>query len=182
MRRLDSALLAILGVLIAHQIAYLTSSMVGYENSVAHGHMKTAWLFGSAALLTALGRSIIVSLRRRHHNGGNPIHLAAAIGGGYFLMEQVERVVDGYGALTLFSEPVFWFGLAAAPLVAIVLSWLLASIEQAVSNLIEMRREQRPSPPVSNSSLATTSVDVFLLAPLSFVVARRGPPMGLEFS
>lgn len=182
MRSFDSAILAVLGVLIAHQVAYLSSSAVGYETSVAHGHMKVAWLLASGGLLAALSHSVISSLRRRRHDGGSVLHLAAAIGGGYFILEQFERALDGYGAFDLFSEPVFWFGLAAAPLVALLLSWMLGSIEDAVARLVEGRTAPRVTATTRPCSLAITSLSLPSTSPLSFAVCRRGPPLGRRFS
>ena len=182
MRRLDSALLVLLGVLVAHQIAYLTSSAVGYETSIAHGHLKVAWLLGSVGLLATLARFLLSSLRRRKHDPGNVLHLAGAIAGGYLLMEEFERATDGYGLFALFHEPVFWFGLAAAPLVAIALSWSLRSFEAAVSRFIEGRADAPVSAPRPSCSLAATSLVTVPTSPLSFAVCRRGPPIAFEFS
>lgn len=176
MRRVDSGLLAILGVLIAHEIAYLTSAAVGYETSIAHGHLKTAWLVGSVALLALVSRAIVTSLRRRRHDGGNVLHLAGSIAGGYFLMEQFERAIDGYGAFDIFSEPVFWFGLAAAPLVAAALSWSLRSVEQAVSRFIDTSTPDAHSLVEFACTLCITSLTPRPSPALSSVVSRRGPP------
>ncbi len=177
MTRVDSAILAFLGVLLAHEVAYLTSSVVGYETSVAHGHLKTAWLLGSLFLLGLLSRSIITSLRRRHHDPGNVIHLAGSIAGGYFLMEQFERAIDGYGALTLFNEPVFWLGMAAAPLVAIVLSRSLHAVQRAVSRFVEAGEITEHAPALAACSLGQTSIAFATSSTLSSVVSRRGPPL-----
>ncbi len=177
MARLDSAILVFLGVLVAHEIAYLTSSLVGFDTSVSHGHLRIAWLVGSVFLLGLVGRAVVCSLRRRCHDGGNVIHLAGFIGGGYFLLEQFERALDGYGALTLFTEPVFWFGLAAAPLVAIMLSWSLRSLEDAVSKLLDAD----PLPQRTASNYACALGVTSMLHPstpiLLTVVSRRGPPL-----
>lgn len=176
MNCVDSGLLTFLGVLIAHEAAYLTSAAVGYESSVAHGHLKVAWLLGSLAVLTLVGNAIVSSLRRRNYQPGNVLHLAAAISGGYFVMEQFERALDGYGATALFSEPVFWFGLAVAPLVAVGLSWSLRKIPPAVARFIEIRPAAVPAAVGLTCSLAATSQPLFPSSTLSSVVSRRGPP------
>lgn len=176
MKRVDSGLLAFLGVLIAHEFAYLSSSALGYENSVAHGHLKTAWLLSSVAVLGLLSRAIITSLRRRRHDGSNVAKLTALIGTGYFFMEQFERALDGYGVFELFSEPVFWLGLAAAPLVAIALSWSLRSVEDAVSRFSTNSGVAVPPSAPFVCSLASTSVVALPSPVLSSVVSRRGPP------
>ena len=180
MRRVDTALVAILGVLVSHQLAYMASSSLGYSTSVAHGHLKTAWLLGSLGLLAVLCRSVVASLRRRNHEAGNVAQLAGLIAAGYLVLEQFERALDGYGALALFGEPVFWFGLAAAPLVAVVLSWSLRSFEQAAARFIDSVTQARPVPSGASCSLCATSIQLHLTSPLSFAVGRRGPPAELE--
>ena len=177
MARIDSAILAFLGVLLAHEIAYLTSSIAGFDTSVSHGHLRIAWLAGSLSLLSLLARSVIKSLRRRSHDGGNMVHLAGFIGFGYTLLEQFERALDGYGAASLFIEPVFWFGLAAAPLVALVLSWSLRSLEEAVAKLLEPDALKELSTPCRQGALGVTSLLYPCTPALSTVVSRRGPPL-----
>ena len=177
MTRVDSGLLAFLGVLIAHEAAYLASAAVGYESSIAHGHVKVAWLIGSLAVLGLLAKAIVSSLARRNHQPGNVLHLAAAISGGYFLMEQFERALDGYGATAIFSEPVFWLGLAVAPLVAAALSWSLRSIETAVARFIESAPKTPATTAGLSCSLGATSLALIPTSTLSSVVCRRGPPL-----
>ncbi len=179
MARIDRSLLVFLGVLIAHEVAYLTSSVLGYENSVTHGHLKTAWLLGSVALLGVLARSVLRSLRRRHHTPGNPATLSALIAGGYVVVEQAERLVDGYSALTLFSEPVFWLGIAAAPLVAGVLVRSLESVAAATARLVgEALADPEPISPTC--TLRSTSLRLRTTIFLSSGVSRRGPPVSLS--
>jgi len=55
MERIDTALLAALGVLVVHQFAYSVSAVLGDTSSVAHGHLAVAWLLGSVAALAGLG-------------------------------------------------------------------------------------------------------------------------------
>lgn len=176
MSRVDSALLGFLGVLMTHEVAYLASTGVGYETSIAHGHLKTAWLVGSVALLALLARAVITSLRRRQHTSGNVLYLAGSIAGGYALMEQIERVLDGYGTFDLLTEPVFWFGLAAAPLVAIALSWSLRSVEEVISGVVRGRPHLPPRTVDFACSLSITSLSPVCPAVRSSAVSRRGPP------
>lgn len=180
MAQIDRLLLTFLGVLIAHEIAYLTSSLAGYENSIAHGHLRTAWLLGSASLLGLVARAVVKSLRRRDFAPGNPAVLAGSIAAGYFVVEQIERLADGYSALTLLGEPVFWLGLAVAPLVSVLLTRSLATVEAVAIKLVgnpEPQFEPRPA----TCSLATTSVQTLSPVLLSSSVGLRGPPCGLSF-
>ena len=175
MRRLDSFLLAGVGVLLAHQAAYSVSTLVGYETSVAHGHFAVAWLAGSLAVLCMLTRSITRSLRRRSYLPSSLYALSGAIALGYTGLEFAERLVGGLGAGSLFSELVFWVGVALAPLLAAMLHWSVRAVERFASAIV-CSQESRRWPTTSGSSLRATSIELLSHAPLSFVVSRRGPP------
>lgn len=180
MARIDRALLAFFGVLVAHEVAYLSSSLAGYDNSIAHGHLQTAWLLGSVGLLAVLGRSLVTSLRRRNHVPDNPVLLAATIGGGYFALEFLERLADGLNPSTLFTEPVFWLGMAVAPLVALLLAFSLRTFATLTSQLLHRLNDgDEPRPAVC--SLAATSTHFTCTDSLLSVVSRRGPPFDLNF-
>ncbi len=180
MQRLDSLLLASVGVLLVHQVAYTASALLGYEASVAHGHMALAWFAGSLAALFALARAITRSLKRRRHDVTSEYGLFGAIAGGYLLLEQFERAIDGYGTFSLFGEPVFWLGMAIAPLIALALHWSVRSVERIVTFIALAARtsrwHERPTQPVHRS---TTTV-LPLSQQLSSVVSRRGPPAVLH--
>lgn len=175
MRRLDSLLLAGVGVLVVHQVAYTVSAIFGIENSVAHGHLAVAWFGGSLALLGVLARSVTKSLKRRQHDPGNVTHLALAISAGYFAMEQLERLADGYGVAELFGEPVFWLGLAVAPLVALALHWSVRTVAEIATFFLNT-----PTITWGAASLQPVPVRVApspVPAQLATVVSRRGPPV-----
>ena len=92
MQRIDSLLLASIGVLLVHQVAYMASALLGYEASVAHGHMAIAWFGGSLATLCVLARAITHSLKKRSHTSPNDIALFAAIAAD---PRPFERVLEG---------------------------------------------------------------------------------------
>ena len=179
-QRLDSLLLASIGVLLVHQVAYTASALLGYETSVAHGHMALAWFGGSIAVLCALARSITQSLKRRRHDATNVLTLFAAIAGGYLLLEQFERAVDGYGTFSLFSEPVFWLGMAVAPLVALALHWSVRSVARLVAFVAVTARTSRWQEPQPLRSFGIALGITPVSLQLASVVSRRGPPTDLN--
>lgn len=182
MTRLDSVLLAGVGTLLVHQGAYTLTAMAGAQSSVAHGHMQTAWLLASLALLGLLTRSIVRSVRQRADRDISELSLFAWISFGYTLLEQAERIWDGYSALTLFSEPVFWAGLALGPLVSLVLTWSLRSFEKAVARLARPALDRDSGVTHSSSlSLVNTQSEQPALWLLVLSAPRRGPPR-LSFS
>ncbi len=176
MQRLDSFLLAGVGVLMVHQVAYTVSALFGVESSIAHGHMAFAWFGGSLALLGVLARSVTRSLKRRRYDAGPPGSLALAISMGYVALEQIERLADGYGLLQLFGEPVFWLGMALAPLVALALHWSVRSAVQLVSNFLSSSAPQW-STATPQPAFAVAACVVPVTARLSSVMSRRGPPV-----
>ena len=42
MKRLDSALIAGVGILVVHQVGYATSAAIGFEADIGHGHHDLA--------------------------------------------------------------------------------------------------------------------------------------------
>jgi len=178
MARLDALLLAGIGVLLVHQGAYTLTALTGEQASIAHGHLQVAWLVASLGLLGALTRSALRSLRHRVVGTVSELSLFASIGGGYFVLEQAERAWDGYGALALFHEPVFWVGLALAPLVALALSWSLRSVEQVLVRLAASALHLRStrSAPLTLASFHLL-LDLSLERYLVLAAPRRGPPV-----
>lgn len=179
MQRIDSLLLASIGVLLVHQVAYMASALLGYEASVAHGNMAIAWFGGSLATLYVLARAITHSLKKRSHTSPNEIALFCAIAGGYVLLEQFERAIDGYGTFTLFSEPVFWLGMAVAPLVALALHWSVRSVVRLIEFVGPSVRTKRWPEAATLRAFAPAATISPLSLRLASVVSRRGPPAGL---
>jgi len=176
MRRLDSILLGAVGVLIVHQVAYTASATIGYETSVAHGHLAFAWMAGSLAALIGLATAIARSLRSRDHVAASAASLTRWIAGGYMAMETLERTYDGAGAPSLLFAPTFWLGVIAAPLVAFVLRRSLARAVLVVTAFIETMRTPtwRPARVTAPASFQILTVRT---DSVSASVSRRGPPV-----
>lgn len=176
MRRLDSILVGAIGVLIVHQLAYTASATLGYETSIAHGHLALAWMVSSLGALIALATAISRSLRARNHAAASTRALVRWIGGGYVAMEALERTYDGAGALSLVSEPAFWLGVVAAPLVAVALRSSLDNAVRAVAAFIQTIRapKWRPARVVAPTSFRLLTVQT---DSVSASVSRRGPPV-----
>ena len=181
MRRLDDLLLTGVGVLAVHQAAYTVSAALGFESSIAHGHMAIAWLVGSLLALVGLGLAVTRSLRQRSHAIGSPHVLISSMLVGYTLMEAVERTYDGVGAFSLPTEPVFWLGVGLTPLVALVLRWSLGSAERIAELFVGGLRTRGSWPDPIIPVLGATEVVLAPLPSSSVAVSRRGPPVRLPF-
>ena len=174
MHRLDTLLLAGVGVLLTHQGAYAIAGFTGHS-SLSHDHLTVAWIIGSIALLLGLTRTITSSLKKRSFSGLSPIALTGFIAMGYAGMELIERLSHGYEATALLSEPVFWIGLLAAPLVAVLLGLSVRTVAEIALAWVEQptRRWQltlvEPAPATLRFVPAMHSLDS--------VLSRRGPPV-----
>ncbi len=175
MRRLDSGLLALLGVLAVHQVAYSVATAAGAPSAVGHGHLAIAWLVAGLAAVAGLAIAVTRSLRSRRHLVGSRLRLTGLVAGGYATLEAVERVADGIPVSSLATEAVFWLGLAAAPLVAVALATMVRTADELIRALIEVRADDWPlsAPP----SLRPTSIVLQPLLLRSESVSRRGPPV-----
>lgn len=179
MRRLDSLLLAGVGVLVVHQVAYSISTLAGYGNSVAHGHLAIAWMAGSLAALFALVRAVTRSLRCRNHQIGSNKGLTVVITSGYALLEGLERIADGLSLASLLSEPVFWLGLLLAPLLAVGLNWSLRSVAR-LAVLVGRRNIGLDYSPEPSCTLPATALFGPIPTTSLTIVSLRGPPVVLH--
>ena len=177
MRKLDSLLLAGVGIMAIHQVAYTVAGLTGANTSVGHGHLELAWTFGSLLAILGLGSAITTSLRRRHHTPlGVPL-LSIVLGVGYVGLEMVERSLDGLSATALFSEAVFWFGLAAVVPVAMLLRAAVRTVTELVLQLTAATDGRLPSIGfVDPARFGRTRRTPILLPVRSRPVSRRGPP------
>lgn len=173
MKRIDSLLLAGLGVLIAHQISYSVTIAAGEVNTVAHGHLGSAWLIATIGAVFGLAYSVSKSLQRRGHVPPPTLLLATQIAAGYTGLEFTERAIDGNG-FSLFTESVYWLGLAVAPTVAAVLSWLIGRVQQLVAELVPASTPV--ATPVEDNHPDTAPTRNVGLEILLFSLSRRGPP------
>ena len=175
MRRLDSGLLAFLGVLAVHQIAYSISRAAGAPSAIDHGHLAVAWLLAGLAAVAGLTLAVTRSLRARRHHVGSRLLLAGIVAAGYTALEAIERAADGIPVSSLVTEAVFWLGLAAAPIVAVALSAMVRAADDLVRAFIEARTAEWPA--AAPPSLFPTSVVLQPVLLRSESVSRRGPPV-----
>ncbi len=177
MRKLDSLLLAGVGIMAIHQVAYTVAGLTGANTSVGHGHLELAWTFGSLFAILGLGSAITNSLRRRQHDPLSVPLLSAVLGIGYVGLEMAERSLDGIAATALFGEAVFWFGLAAVVPVAMLLRAAVRTVTELVLQLAATTGGQLPSfGSVDPAHFGRTRRTPILLPVRSRPVSRRGPP------
>ena len=175
--RLDSLLLAGVGTLAAHELAYvpgsLRASLVG--DGVSHAHLPLLWGLGGVVAVAALAQQLVTALRRRA--GVRTIDarwLGLGIGLFYVSQEAAEFALAGSPAISLLSQPTLWAGLLVAPVVAIALSRLVNGIVDFVAALPASRAPARGRTPGWQT---TSAQPLAAVAWLAHSLSRRGPPV-----
>jgi hypothetical protein len=179
--RLDSLLLAGVGTLAVHEIAYLPGSVATSVSSsgVSHAHLPLMWGLGGAVAIGALVHYVVGSLRRRSGDRFvDPLWIGLAMGAFFTSQEAAERAMSGSPAVSLVTEWALWIGLIAVPLVALVLARLVRCITG-----LTLGPEPRPVTHCSAPDLFTPAraEAVLTVVRLAHSVARRGPPLRSVF-
>ena len=174
--RMDSLLLAGVGTLAVHEIAYVPGS-IGTSvtgEGVSHAHIPLLWGLGGSIAILALIQYVVRSLRSRTgERVVDPRWLGLTMGALYISQEAAERALSGSPAVSLLTEWVLWVGLLAVPLVAWVLARLVRCIVEFAGQVEAPRRQPTSTPPlVRPVSVALRPA----LSRLDHVLSRRGPP------
>lgn len=175
--RLDSLLLAGVGTLAVHEIAYIPGS-IGTSvtgNGVSHAHIPLLWGVGGAVAIVVLVRYIVASMRSRQGDRFvDPSWLGVTMAALYISQEAAERALSGSTAASLLSEWVLWLGLVAVPVVALVLARLVRCIVDMASAPARgpATRRVRSAGPAVN-----TVTHPPVLGRLAYALSRRGPPL-----
>lgn len=172
--RLDSLLLAGVGTLAVHEIAYVPGSVrASVAGGVSHSHIPLLWGVGGTLAVAALVRYVAASLRSRV--GGrvvDPTWLGLTMAALYVSQEAAERALAGNPAISLLTNPVLWIGLVAVPLVAFALARLVECVVDVLGAAADSRRMfVSLSPPLRPASAGAPT-----LLRLAHSVGTRGPP------
>lgn len=175
---MDSLLLAGVGTLAVHEIAYVPGSIgtsVAGGEGVSHAHIPLLWGIGGSIAILALIQYVVRSLRSR--SGDRVVDarwLGLTMGALYISQEAAERAISGSPAVSLLTEWVLWVGLVAVPLVAWVLARLVRCIVEFAGQVERPRRAPTAAPPAVCPAVATFRP---ALSRLDHVLSRRGPPV-----
>lgn len=179
----DSLMLAGVGTLAVHEIAYVPGSVWASVagDGVSHSHLPLLWGVGGSVAVAALIRFVVASLRSR---GGSrrvdPVWLGLAMGAFFISQEAAERALSGSPAISLVTEWVLWLGLLAVPLVAVLLARLVTCLAEAVAGAASVSpRRTHGRVPVLRSPVAPGRATHHVA--LAHVMVRRGPPVRTVF-
>ena len=176
--RLDSLLLAGVGTLAVHEIAYLPGSVgtsIAGGSGVSHAHIPVLWGVGGSIAILALIHYVVRSLRSRAgQRVVDPQWLGLTMGALYISQEAAERALSGSPAISLLTEWVLWVGLLAVPLVAWTLARLVRCIVEFTTQAQTRPRSHAGTPPLLRPVQAAPRP---ALARLQHILSRRGPPL-----
>ena len=174
---IDSLLLAGVGTLAVHEIAYVPGSIstsIGGDEALSHAHIPLMWGVGGSVAILALARYVVHSLRSRAgERFVDARWLGLTMAALYTSQEAAERALSGSPAASLLTEWVLWLGLLAVPLVA----WVLARMVQCIVEVavaVSTRVRTRRRAPLLTPVVATLPVPA--LGQLAHALSRRGPP------
>ncbi len=148
-RPLVQLLVAALGALITHQLAYLAAnSLAGFDPSSGpdHGHLPLQWTLVTPLAVGGAGCFIVWQLRQLGFQSLiSPRKLSALVVAFFAIQELAEGLFDGRSALSTITSPAVLLGFGIAPAVAWLLTRLLRSVTELVAALLSGGRIHPPA-------------------------------------
>lgn len=166
-RAVTTLALAMAGTLAAHQLGYGMSTFLAASGGVPdHAHMGP--MIGVSLAIAAIAGAVLMVRR-----AGAPAPGAAALAATQTVLFLVLEVAERHGdVVALVSSPAVWWGLAAQPLIAWVVLWLVG-----VGRLVAARLAHLVPVPAPGADVPVVGGTSALLVPGRFVLRRwRGPP------
>ncbi len=141
MRRLARGLvplgLSALGVLVVHQLAYLSVLAAGLltpEGVLDHGHISMQWAVVTPIAVLAAAGFIVHQIRSLPISIGSSFRLLAPMTGlGFVIQESVEHHIAGQTVSETFSSPAVIVGVLLTPFVVGALVHTLSSVAEFVA-------------------------------------------------
>ena len=179
--RLDSLLLAGVGTLAVHEIAYVPGSVRTAVTGagVSHAHLPLLWGLGGTVAIVILVRHMVAALRERAGARRiDPLWLGATMAALFVSQEAAELAWAGSPSVTLLSQPTLWLGLFAVPFLAVLLAFIVNGVVELVAGTQSATppaywRKRTGQPPTASVPPAH--------ALLSHALSRRGPPVRTAF-
>lgn len=142
-RPLVEKVVAALGALVTHQIAYLLASLLSVVAGVAvaessdHGHLSLQWAIVAPAAVAAAAGFILWQLKTLGFRTGLSARSMTMLVVAFFLIqESVEGFVSGRSLAATLSHPAIIIGVVIAPLVAWVMSRALAGVTELAARFV----------------------------------------------
>lgn len=140
-RPLVEKLVAALGALVTHQMAYLVAPALGSTAvTTDHGHLPLQWAIVTPAAVAAVAGFIVWQLRSLGFRSDlSARSMAATVAGFFALQELIEGFVAGRSAVATLTLPAVLIGVVLAPLVAWGLVRLLSEVTDLAARFVGPR-------------------------------------------
>ena len=175
--RLDSLLLAGVGTLAVHEVAYVPGSVrtAFGGDGVSHAHLPLLWGIGGTLAIAILVRYVVSALQgRAGARSIDPLWLGGTMAALFVSQEAAELAMAGSPSIALLGKPTLWLGLVAVPLLALLLAFVVNGVAELVSSA---RRTQQAGPRTARVPALLTAWPLPALALLTHSLSRRGPPV-----
>lgn len=169
------------GVFAAHTVSYWLTNRAPESRArllaeSGHSYWDLALPTAIAGLAIALVASVFLGWTSQRSGGSSPLVrpgcLVVMNVAGFVSMELVERLISGSGPQYLFTEPVFWVGIAAS-IVAACINALLLRGAHRVGEALSGVTDASPCRHTPRTVLRRTTTRQLLL----YVCWTRGPPL-----
>lgn len=178
-RPLVEKVVAALGALVTHQLAYLVASLIGlnFVTPSDHGHLSLQWAIVAPVAVGSTAAFIVWQLKSLGFRSVLPVRQLSALVVGFFLIQEtIEGLAGGYSVADLATHPAIAAGVLIGPLVAWVMSRALAGVTEFAARLLA-----RPLPVISVERLQLIPVPVRYSSSLVASPSRpRAPPSSLR--
>ncbi len=137
-RPLVEKVLAALGALVVHHFAYLFSGLIGGGGTATdHGHLSLQWAIVSPLVVLAVSGFAVRQFRELGFRLSLSLRALSGFIIGFFLLQElVEGLIDGRSPLTVVAHPAIAIGVVLAPLVAWLLTKLMAGVTELAARLL----------------------------------------------
>ncbi|MGI9612913.1 MAG: hypothetical protein ACR2QO_08400 [Acidimicrobiales bacterium] len=167
-RPLVEKIIAALGALVTHQLAYLVTSVLGLQATSPsdHGHLSTQWAIVAPLAVGAAAGFVVWQLKALGFRAAVSIRQLSVFVAIFFLaQEAIEGLLEGLSLAQLLGNPALLAGLTIAPAVAWLLNRVLTGVTELAARLL------------APASVLATAVRV-IIAPVEirFSTVRAGSP------
>ena len=142
-RPLVEKVIAALGALVTHQVAYLLASVMATAvgmttaETTDHGHLGLQWAIVTPLAVTAAVGFVLWQLKSLGYRSGLSARKMTLLVAGLFLVQElIEGFVSGRSALATLTHPAIIIGVAVAPAIAWAMSRLLAGVTDLAARFI----------------------------------------------
>ena len=179
-RPLVEKVLAALGALVTHQLAYTLAPLSGSAPVAPsdHGHLSLQWAIVTPLAVAGVAALIVWQLKSLGFRSVVPARKLGALIVGFFLVqEMIEGLAAGHTAGGVLTNPAVVAGVIIGPLIAWLLSRVLAGVTDLAVRLLSPDAAPEPAVRQANGPQGTALASMLVRS----ASRPRAPPSLLRF-